>query len=121
MTNAQPTPRLDWTLGDRLYKSLRVSGLSNADLADELGVSRNTIGNYIADRTEPKDGQVKLWALRTGIPYQELRYGIVPGDTGPGGGVTGRYRIGHKSQHWGKQGSPRPRILTATTQQSEAA
>jgi transcriptional regulator with XRE-family HTH domain len=90
MTNAQPSPRLDWTLGDRLYKSLRVSGLSNTDLADELGVSRNTIGNYIADRTEPKDGQVKLWALRTGIPYEELRYGIVRGGSGDGGPAEGR-------------------------------
>lgn len=89
MTNADTRPSvLDWTLGDRLGKALRISGIGNQEMADYLGVSRNTVGNYIADRTPITEGYVKLWALKTGVGYKELRTGMPSGnDDGPDGGI----------------------------------
>lgn len=66
-----------WTLGDRLAKALDHSGVSVADMADELGVSRNTVGNYIAGRTAPKRAVVAAWALLTGVPRDWLLTGDV--------------------------------------------
>lgn len=67
-----------WTfgLGDRLHKALRVAGVSNADMADYLGVSPNTIGNYTSGRTEVKMQTLRLWAMRTGAPLEWLETGI---------------------------------------------
>lgn len=66
-----------WAFGqhDRLAKALTVSGVSHAEMADALDVSRNTIGNYIAGRTKPSRLQVKEWAVRTGAPLEWLLTG----------------------------------------------
>jgi transcriptional regulator with XRE-family HTH domain len=88
MTNtATSTAVLQWTLGDRLGKALRVAGCSVQEMADVLGVSRNTVGNYVADRTPITDGYVRLWAMRTGVSFQELKTGI-PSPDGPDSGVS---------------------------------
>ncbi len=94
MTNAQPSAaKLQWTRGDRLGKSLRYADVSNAEMAEILGVSRNTVGNYIADRTPITDGYLRLWAMRTGVTYDELKYGLseTP-EPEPGESVTRWYR-----------------------------
>lgn len=59
-----------WTFGDRLAKAREHAGISVEQMADELGVSRNTIGNYEAERTTPKAGVVKAWALITGVSFE---------------------------------------------------
>ena len=55
MTTALPVPEedLNWDLCDRLGKSLRVSRLSVQEMADYLGVHRNTVGAYLNGRVEP--------------------------------------------------------------------
>lgn len=64
-----------WTEGDRLGKALRHADVSNQGMADYLGVSRNTVGNYIAGRT-PVDKRTRmLWALRTGVAIDWLEKG----------------------------------------------
>lgn len=63
-------------LGDRLEKALRVARVSNSEMADALGVSANTIGNYTSGRTTPSKLQVKEWAMRTGAPLPWLQDGI---------------------------------------------
>lgn len=57
-------------------------------MADYLGVSRNTIGNYIALRSRPNKGTVRLWAMATGVDLDWLAEGKVgEGDGGPDGGL----------------------------------
>lgn len=82
MTNPQPTPVLEWTKGDRLGKALRMADVSHAEMAAILGVSRNTIGNYVADRTPISDGFIRLWAMRTRVSFDELKFGV-PGASNP--------------------------------------
>lgn len=57
-----------WTLGDRLGKALKVAGMRQQDMADELGIERQTVSNYINGVTRPKLMVLKVWAMRTGVP-----------------------------------------------------
>lgn len=67
--------RLTFDLPDRLGKSLQVSGLSVADMAEYLDVHRNTIGGWLHRRIKPSTQTVRLWALRTGVSYDWIRNG----------------------------------------------
>ena len=87
-------PEVGWNTGvvpefdqaDRMRKSLRVSEVSVQDMADYLEVSRNTVGSWINGRTAPSSSALKMWALRTGVPYEWLRDGKNPRQDGPDGG-----------------------------------
>ena len=86
----------EWTIGDRLRKALAVSGVKVSEMADELEVERNTIGNYMAGRTRISGAALKLWAMRTGVPLEWIRTGDAsPGS--PGGGAAGR--VSKRYQH----------------------
>lgn len=75
-----------WTEGDRLGKALRHADISNQGMAEYLGVSRNTVGNYIAGRT-PVDKRTRmLWALRTGVAIDWLENGDSAPTPPPNGG-----------------------------------
>lgn len=81
MANTEPSTTIPtWTLGDRLSKALDHSGVSVAEMADHLGVSRNTVGNYTSGRTSPRRAVMAMWALRTGVPFEWLMTGDVPTD-----------------------------------------
>ena len=62
-----------WTLGDRMRKALDVSGLSINEMAQYLGVGRNTVSSWLNGHTTPVIGMVRLWALRTGVSLPWLR------------------------------------------------
>jgi transcriptional regulator with XRE-family HTH domain len=62
----------EWDLADRMRKALRQAGLSVQEMADYLGVSRNSIGNWINSRVQPSTQTLRLWAMKTGVPYQWL-------------------------------------------------
>lgn len=86
MSEANPTPNLalDWDLADRLRKSLRVADISVQEMADTLEVSRNTVGNWMSGRRNPSGPYLRVWALRTGVPFRWLRDGEAVGpDTDP--------------------------------------
>src|SRR6266705_6716894 len=69
----------EWTLGWRMQRALAHAGMSVEQMAGELGVSRSTISRWLNDRgAAPRAAYLKLWALRTGVPYGWLR-----GDDGP--------------------------------------
>ena len=71
-------------MGDRLDKALEVSGVKVTEMAMILGVSRQTIGNYLSGRTTPKLGVLKVWADETGVDLEWLKTGeIPPGIHGP--------------------------------------
>lgn len=57
-----------WTLGDRLAKARRMADLSVQDMADALGVSRNTVTNYERGHTDPARGVLIAYASVTGVP-----------------------------------------------------
>ena len=65
----------EWTLGDRLEKALHVAGLHVEDMAAELEVSRSTLSRWMHDKSGVRTIYLKQWSLRTGVPYEWLRYG----------------------------------------------
>ena|SRR5690242_7435784 len=67
-----------WDLGDRLGKALRVAGVSVHEMAEYLGVSRNTVSNYTSCRVTPDRRTRMLWALRTGVSLAWLETGKEP-------------------------------------------
>jgi len=85
MGNAQrkETPSLDWTLGDRLGKSLKFAGVSAQDMAEYLGVARNTVSLMAATcvtcEATPGDNDHCVW---DGTPHTWHRCdGIVAPDS----------------------------------------
>lgn len=75
----------EFHLGDRLRKSLDVAGMSVQDMADHLGVSRNTVSNYLALRTTPSRSVVRDWSLRCGVPFEWVLTGRLDLTDGPDG------------------------------------
>ena len=69
---------LDWDLADRMRKALRVSGVSNAEMAEYLGVSRNSVSGWINGTYEPRIAFLRLFAMRTGVPFEWLQTGKAP-------------------------------------------
>lgn len=65
-------------LGDRLGLSLKHANVSHQEMADYLGVSRNTIGNYLSERTHADKRTLMLWSMRTGVDLEWLRTGQAP-------------------------------------------
>jgi transcriptional regulator with XRE-family HTH domain len=77
MTVMTQTTVPEWTLGWRLQRSLAHAGMDIEDMAKEIGVSRQTISRWINERSDPRLGYLKLWALRTGVPIEWLLTGGV--------------------------------------------
>lgn len=76
-----PTVVPEWDLADRLRKALRVSGLHVSDMAEYLGITRETVGRYINGHTENVPLQtLRLWSLRTGVPLEWITTGEAPAD-----------------------------------------
>ena len=74
-------------LADRMRKALRESDVSVQEMAEYLEVGRNTVSRWINGHIEPSGAVVRLWALRTGVPYSWLRDGTTnPRQDGPDGG-----------------------------------
>jgi transcriptional regulator with XRE-family HTH domain len=65
----------EWDVADRMRKSLRNAGMGVQEMADYLGVARNTVSTWINGRIEPSTQTLRLWALRTGVPFAWLRDG----------------------------------------------
>lgn len=74
-------------LRHRLERALEVAGLSRDDMAAELGLHRNTIGNYLSGKHVPRAVLI-AWHLRTGVPLDWLEQGEhKPEDDGTDGGT----------------------------------
>ena len=69
---ASPAGVPDWDVADRLRKALRVAGVGVTEMAGYLGVSRTSVSNWINGRIAPSTQTLRLWALRTGVPYNWL-------------------------------------------------
>jgi transcriptional regulator with XRE-family HTH domain len=76
--------RFAFTKGDRMKRSIKVAGLSRGEMAEYLGVEPTTVSTWMNDRIEPSTQTLRLWALRTGAPYEWLVTGeYTPRDLNP--------------------------------------
>lgn len=96
MSTTQATPGVavpEFDLADRMRKALRASGVGVQEMADYLGVARNTVSTWINGRIEPSTQTKRLWALRTGVPFEWLERGEVTpaNDEETRAGTTDRY------------------------------
>lgn len=82
-------------MGDRLRKAREEAGLSQAELAVRIGISRNTVGNHEIGIGERGPQRVVLlaWAAATGVPVEWLQTGAVPSDPGSGAQPTSGRRV----------------------------
>jgi DNA-binding transcriptional regulator YiaG len=78
LASARISTELEPDLADRLAKSLQLSGISLAEMAAYMEVHRNSVGGWLNGRSQPSPANVRLWAIRTGVPYVWLRYGTWP-------------------------------------------
>lgn len=84
--------RLTFDKADRIRRALRISGVGVQELAEQLEVSRGSVGNWINGHAEPRPRDLRQIALRTGFPYDWLDRGVEPTELDPDGGtVTHRY------------------------------
>lgn len=81
MTNYERVP--EWTLGDRLRKARENAGLEQLELAQDIGISRNTVANYEHGKTKARRPVILAWAVRTGVPVEWLWTGSTeaPGES----------------------------------------
>ncbi|MEV8339250.1 helix-turn-helix transcriptional regulator [Leucobacter sp. NPDC077196] len=87
--------KLQFGLSDRLAKALDVAGMSNQEMADCLGVSRNTISNYTHGNSSPRKLYMREWAMRTGVPLEWLETGSFPNEESPHtAGPNGGKKVG---------------------------
>ncbi len=62
-----------WDIADAMQKSLRgMPHLTVQGIAQRLGVSRNTVGNWLNGRVQPDDRTLIAWAELTAVPYRWL-------------------------------------------------
>lgn len=69
----------------RLLIAREYAGLEQAELAERIGVSRNTIGNMEKGRGKPRQIVLNAWALATGVPVKWIENGDAPSPDGDGG------------------------------------
>lgn len=78
----------EWTMPDRLRKAREHAGLEQAELAHDMGVSRNTVNNYERGRTTPRRPVILAWAIRCGVPVEWLWTGQADADDGTAAPAT---------------------------------
>lgn len=69
---ASPAGVPEWDIADRMRKALREAGISPGQMASYLDVGGNTVSTWINGRIQPSTQTLRLWALRTGVPYEWL-------------------------------------------------
>lgn len=63
---------------DRVRKAVDVSGRSVQEVADALGVHRNTLGRWMSGRTTPSRAELLALSVVTGAPVEWLETGAEP-------------------------------------------
>jgi transcriptional regulator with XRE-family HTH domain len=79
-------PRFE--LRHRMALALEFGGVSRDEIAAELDVHKNTITNYVKGHTPPPRAVLRVWALRTGVPFEWLLTGHISDEGGPGQGTS---------------------------------
>ena len=73
---AKHTP--EWTLSDRMWKARKDAGLTAAQIAALIGISRKSVTNYETGTTKPLRPILKAWAEVTGTYVEWLEHGTAP-------------------------------------------
>lgn len=81
----QLTPQRDrvipeFELTDRLRRAREYAQLDQGELAEELGISRNSVGNYENGRRTPTRPYLLAWADVTGVDAFWLETGMAPAE-----------------------------------------
>lgn len=74
-------------LSDRLRKARESAGLGQAELSDQIGISRTSISAAERGSTKPRKAVLIAWAFATHVPFEWLTTGQVnenPDPRGPG-------------------------------------
>lgn len=72
---------LGQTQADRIAKSLKFSGMSHGEMAEFLECHRNTVGGWCTGKARMMPAIMRMWAQKTGVPYEWLRDGVWPEET----------------------------------------
>jgi transcriptional regulator with XRE-family HTH domain len=97
------------SLEERLWYSRERAGLTQQELADQLGISKRSVQNYEAGVGHPRENRLVLWANATDFDYAWLAgdfYDNHPDERSVGtpvtpidqAGVTGRSLSSHRYQ-----------------------
>lgn len=62
----------------RMRLALEHAGVSVNEMAELLGVDRNTVGRYLNGHTTPRLSVLRVWAMRTAVPLDWIRFGEAP-------------------------------------------
>ena len=65
----------EWTLADRMRKSMADSGLGVTEIATELGVTRGAVGKWINGHITPRHPTLMAWSVCTGVSLAWLETG----------------------------------------------
>lgn len=64
------TSLLRWTLEDKLTKSRVAAGMTQIDIARELGVSTATVNRWETGRIRITKPSLMAWSMVTGVPLE---------------------------------------------------
>jgi len=64
-----------WSVQDRLRKAREHAGMTQLELAESIGVARNSVSNYENGTTRPRQIVLNQWSLATGVPVSWLQSG----------------------------------------------
>lgn len=59
-----------WTLQDRITKARTHAGLNQSELAQKMGLSRNTLGRWESGFNTPTEKNLQALAEATGVPVE---------------------------------------------------
>lgn len=82
MIDSRPRAIPEFELTDRLRRAREFAGFDQARLAEALGISRNSVGNYESGRRLPTRPYLIAWADVTGVDAVWLETGTAPADAG---------------------------------------
>ena len=67
-----------WTMSDRMWKARKDAGLTAAEIAEVIGISRKSVTNYETGTTKPLKPILRAWAEVTGTYVEWLEDGVAP-------------------------------------------
>ncbi|HYI60562.1 MAG TPA: helix-turn-helix transcriptional regulator [Acidimicrobiales bacterium] len=70
-------------LAERLRAELRASGVSQASLAEQVGVSQQTVSKWLTAETQPRPKLLGALARALGMDVNELSAALVADDADP--------------------------------------
>lgn len=87
----------------RLALALEAADVDVDEMADNLGVSKQTIYNYMSGNRAPKLGMIKMWAMRCQVPWQWITTGELPEDDEPNeGDVSAHVTLRKLAGNWSR-------------------